>query len=161
MLKLIVIDDTHCKQGLSTFVTKNRKHIAHHISETSFIESFQSLINNVAECSNPNKRLAVSTTESITLLNVNDIIRCESHRNYTFIFSEGDKKLIASKTLMEFEGVLQKFGFLRIHKSHLINVKYMSKYVKSEGGYVIMMNGAKLPVAVRKKEYLFRQLEKL
>lgn len=161
MLKLLMIDDKHCKEELSTFISKHKKAVITFATTTTLTKDLQALLRNIEEHKGHGKRLAVSTTESLTLLNVGDITRCESNRNYTYIYLTGKQKLIASKTLMDFEEVLNKYGFLRIHKSHLINVSYMDKYVKSDGGYVVMQDGSKLPVAIRKKEYLFRELEKL
>ena len=63
---------------------------------------------------------------------------------------------MASKTLGEFEDLLKQSGFIRIHKSHLINTHHLKKYIKGEGGQVIMSDRAILPVARRKKEDLLK-----
>ncbi len=162
MLKFLLIDESGCKKELTSFVKKQKKHIKMLEGSKELVQRVNKLVEQTGYLNNtPCKKLAVNTAESLTLLNVNDIVRCESNRNYTSIYLNDKKKLVASKTLMDFEDVLGKYNFLRIHKSHLINVNYMDKYIKSEGGYVMLTDGTKLPVAIRKKEYLFRELEKL
>lgn len=161
MLKFLVIDESLCKKELSHFLKKQKKAVRLLLNSQELAGRLNGLTTTASPQHKYPKKLAVNTTESITLLNIDDIMRCESNRNYTFIYLSGKKKLIASKTLMEFEDVLGKYNFLRIHKSHLINIKYMDKYVKTEGGYMMMLDGTKLPVSIRKKEYLFRELEKL
>jgi len=161
MLKFLVIDESLCKKELDLFLKKQKRSVRLLANSQELVKQLNSLATPANYPDKFPKKLAVNTTESITLLNIDDITRCESNRNYTFIYLAGKKKLIASKTLMEFEEVLGKYSFLRIHKSHLINIRYMDKYVKTEGGYMMMQDGTKLPVAIRKKEYLFRELEKL
>ncbi|MFL5753336.1 MAG: LytR/AlgR family response regulator transcription factor [Bacteroidia bacterium] len=161
MLKLLIVDESACKKELSLFMKQNKKAVRFLTTTRDFAGRMQSLLGRTDHSAAISRRLAVNTTESLSLLNINEIIRCESNRNYTFIYLTGKKKLIVSKTLMEFEDVLTKYNFLRIHKSHLINVNYIDRYMKSEGGYMVLTDGTRLPVAVRKKEYLFRELEKL
>lgn len=161
MMQLLAIDDTHCKKELAGFMNKHKKSVKFLTSSREITSRLNNLMQQAENNTSRQKKLAVYTTESIILLNINDIIRCESHRNYTFIYLASKEKLIASKTLMDFEEVLTKHGFLRIHKSHLININYLERYVKSDGGYVLLNDSTKLPVAIRKKEYLFKELEKL
>jgi len=157
MIKLILIDDESCKKELSDFVKKYKRSVKLFV-DSKDMGSESGVLPLMA---NMRKKLAVNTTESVTLLNIHEIMHCESNRNYTYIYMADNKKLIVSKTLMEFEEVLMKYNFLRIHKSHLVNINYLEKYMKSEGGFVLLTDGTKLPVAIRKKEYLFKELEKL
>lgn len=161
MLSFLAVDDTHCKKELSAFLRTQKKSVKVLANSKELLSLMSTALNLPKNSGSGSKKLAVNTTESITLINISDIVRCESQRNYTFIYLANKDKLIASKTLMDFEDVLARHSFLRIHKSHLININYLDKYVKSEGGYVMLNDGTKLPVAVRKKEYLFRELEKL
>ena len=78
-------------------------------------------------------------------------MRCESDGNYTTIFTSNNKKIVASRTLGDFEDMFQGESFFRIHRSHLINLEHLSKYVKGEGGYVIMSDNSKAEVSRRKK----------
>lgn len=161
MLKLLLIDDTNCKKELALFIKKQKNAVKVLAQSGELLSKTNDLINSLINQNGTQKRIVINTTESITMLNVSDIIRCESNRNYTYLYMANKKKIIVSKTLMEFEEILHKYRFLRIHKSHLINIGYIEKYVKSEGGYIVLTDGSKLPVAIRKKEYLFNELEKL
>ncbi|MCW3102051.1 MAG: response regulator of the LytR/AlgR family [Bacteroidetes bacterium] len=161
MLKLLLIDDATCKKELAIFIKKQKNAVRILANTAELIGKTNELLSSLGNQNGTQRKIVINTTESITMLNVSDIIRCESNRNYTYLYMANKKKIIVSKTLMEFEGLLHKYKFLRIHKSHLINISYIEKYVKSEGGYIVLTDGSKLPVAVRKKEFLFNELERL
>jgi two-component system LytT family response regulator len=104
------------------------------------------------------KKLALSAAEGITIVNIDDVIRCESSVNYThFIILDGSKVLV-SKTLKEFDEMLSQHGFFRVHKSHLVNLNHIKKYIKGEGGWVIMVDDSKIEVSRRKKDALLKAL---
>jgi two-component system LytT family response regulator len=71
------------------------------------------------------------------------------------------KKLLASKTLKEYDLLLSDYGFERIHKSHLVNMEFVKRYVPSDGGYVILEDDSTVPVANRKKDVLVARLRAL
>lgn len=96
--------------------------------------------------------VSVNTAQEMIIMKVSDIIRLEAERNYTFIFLENDKKVLVSKNLKEFEQLLLPFDFLRIHKSHLVNVKYISHFVKKGTGCICLKNSLKLQVSVAGRE---------
>ena len=104
------------------------------------------------------EKIALPTLDGINFVKIKDIIRCESDNNYTNIFINDGKKYFVSKTLKEFDEMLTPFNFFRIHKSHLINLNYLQKYNKGEGGYVIMEDGSELEVSRRRKEDFIRAL---
>ena len=86
---------------------------------------------------------------------------CESTSNYTQFFMKSGKKLLASKTLKEYDLLLSDYGFERIHKSHLVNMEFVKRYVPSDGGYVILEDDSTVPVANRKKDVLVARLRAL
>jgi two-component system LytT family response regulator len=98
--------------------------------------------------------LAVPTMEGLLFIGLQDIVRCESDDKYTKIFLTDKKMVMASRTLGDFEAILYPHGFFRIHKSYLINLKHLKKYLRGEGGQVIMVDGSTLDVSRRKKEEL-------
>ena len=98
--------------------------------------------------------LAVPTMEGLLFIGLQDIIRCESDDKYTKIFLADKKMILASRTLGDFEELLSPHGFFRIHKSYLINLSHLKKYLRGEGGQVIMADGSTLDVSRRKKEEL-------
>ncbi|MCB0687441.1 MAG: response regulator transcription factor [Saprospiraceae bacterium] len=98
-----------------------------------------------------NNRLALHSSEEIKVVEIGNIIRCESDNNYTtFHFTNGTKFLVA-KTLKSFDQILSEKGFYRVHQSHLVNVQHIKSYIKTEGGYLMMSDQSRVPVAVRKK----------
>ena len=107
------------------------------------------------------KTLALRTSEKIYLLEVNKIIRCEADRNYTYFFVQEQKKHIVSQPMKEFEDLLTEFGFIRIHRSHLINIAYIESFDKSDGGYIILKDKTELPVSRRKKSEILEIFSKL
>lgn len=107
------------------------------------------------------KRFGVSTSEGLTILNAADIVYCESDGPYCKFYFANNKTLISSKTLKETEEVLQDCDFCRIHNSYLINMKFVDKYIRGEGGEVILTNGKKLPVSRAKKQDFLQLFEKI
>lgn len=102
------------------------------------------------------KRFAVPTLEGLIMVNAEDILYCESDSAYCrLVFSNSNQPLVISKTLKEVEQTLQGCGFFRIHHSYLINMKCFQKYMRGEGGEVVMNNLQRLPVSrTRKQEFL-------
>ncbi len=116
---------------------------------------FANLENSVSE----NKKLVLKTAENIYIINTNDIIRCESDGGYTQFYLIDGKKILVSRNLKDYEEMLDGFGFFRVHQSHMINLKYIDHYSKTEGGAVVMKDNSYLPVARRKKEGFLKLLE--
>lgn len=97
------------------------------------------------------KRLVLPTNEGINLVNIDSIIRLESDSNYTTFILE-NQTILATRTLKEFDELLSESGFIRVHKSHLVNTRFITKYIKGDGGWVVMSDGSKVEVSRRKKE---------
>jgi len=115
-------------------------------------KNLEVLLNNLKSSSQHNHRIALSTLEGLLFVNVKDIIYCESSGPYTkFIFKEGDK-IVTSKHLKEYEDLLCGYEFFRIHKSYLVNLQEIKKYVRGDGGQLIMSDNTALPVSKQRKE---------
>lgn len=104
------------------------------------------------------KKIAFPTSEGIELVKLNQIVNCEADDNYTSIFLANEKRILVSKTIKEYDTMLSDFGFFRIHQSHLVNLDYISKFNKNDGGYVVLENGKKLPVSRRNKQEFLEKL---
>lgn len=107
------------------------------------------------------KKLVIPTTEGMHILNVEDIVRCESSSNYTTFYLADKTNVLASKTMKEYESLLRPAGFERVHKSHLVNLEMISRYISADGGYVLLKEGSTVPVSNRKKEILVSHLKRL
>ncbi len=98
------------------------------------------------------RRLALPSGRSMDFVEASDIIYCNAESNYThIIFPEGRKYTLA-KTLKDVEQMLMSPDFFRVHQSYLINFKYLRKYLRDDGGYVVMRDGKTIPIAKRRKE---------
>lgn len=105
-----------------------------------------------------NGTIALNTQEEIRLVAIKDIIRLEAMGNYTTFYTSDKKKLLVTRTMGEFEKILDN-NFLRVHQSHLVNKDQISAYMKTEGGYLKMKDGCDVPVSVRKKPFVMDQLK--
>jgi two-component system LytT family response regulator len=106
-------------------------------------------------------RLVLKTTDQVHVVNVEDIIRVEADSNYSSFYMQDSRKIVVSKALKEYEEQLIEHGFHRIHKSHLVNIHKMSYLDKADGGFLVMTDGARVPVASRKKDMLMELFEGL
>jgi two-component system, LytTR family, response regulator len=97
-------------------------------------------------------RLAIPTSDGMEYLNPKDIIRIEADRSYSWFYITGNRKILVSKNLKEFQDLLSDRHFFRPHNSYLINLKYVKKYIRKEGGYIEMMDGSEIPISRNKKD---------
>jgi len=133
---------------------------AHHIVEQENINlKLNALFTNLDSVNPDSKKLVLKTAEKIYLINTRDIIRCESDMGYTQFFMVGGEKILVSKNLKEYEDMLNGLGFYRIHQSHLINLKFIDYYDKTEGGSVKMKDNSMLPLSRRKKDSFLKLIE--
>lgn len=99
-------------------------------------------------------KIAVPISEGFEFLDVKEILYCQSQNNYTYIYLESGEKVLISKTLKMVEKALERFYFLRTHQSFLINPNFMKKYIRSDGGYLVMSDKKQIPVSNSKKELI-------
>lgn len=104
-------------------------------------------------------KVAMPTMEGLQMVTVDLIISCESDSNYTIVFLKNKQKIVVSRTLKDIEELLEDHLFLRIHHSYLVNINEINKYVKGEGGYVVMSDGTTVDVSRSKKELLLKTLQ--
>jgi two-component system, LytTR family, response regulator len=95
------------------------------------------------------------------LLEVKDIVYCESDCNYTVFTTVDDEKITVSKLLKDYDELLSDSGFFRVHRSSLINLKHIKRFEKQDGGFVVMSNGDKIPASSRGRERLMELFEEL
>lgn len=108
----------------------------------------------------PARKLVLKTAETIYIVKLADIMYCQADKNYTLFFLKNKKRIVVSKTLKEYDELLPKNKFTRIHQSYLINIDILSRVRKNEN-LVILEDGTQLPVSFRKKELLIHLLNKL
>ena len=105
------------------------------------------------------QRIALPTMEGLQLVLINSIISCASHSNYTIFHLKNKEKITVSRTLKETEELLEEYGFLRVHHSFLVNLNEITKYMKGEGGYLVMSDESCIDVSRSRKELLLQRLQ--
>lgn len=148
LLKPVDVDDLIAAIGK----TKKHRHQKHR---------YQSLIQNIRQGDDKLKRLAIPAENEIIIQKIDEIVYCEANSNYTIIHNAEGSKVTVAKTLKEFENILPTADFCRIHHGTLVNLTHIVKYVRGEGGYVIVSQGDHLDVSRRKKDNLLHALNKL
>lgn len=124
------------------------------------VNQHEVLINNLLKV-DTEKKICLATFDELKIYSISDITRCESQHNYTTFYFIQDKPILISKTIKDYEELLKDFGFIRIHQSHLINIKYIKAFIKREGGFVRMIDDVEVPVSRRKKEEVLEILNKM
>lgn len=133
-------------------------------AETAEQKSMSASLKNFFENINSrpeDKKIVLKTQESIFIVRVADIIRCEADHNYTTFFLTNGKKVLVSRTLKDYEDMLSDYYFFRTHQSHLININHIVSFEKNEGGYLRMADGSPVPVSKRKREELLELFSKI
>jgi two-component system LytT family response regulator len=119
---------------------------------------YKSLYENMRSSHSASGSIAVPTGDGLLFIKTHDIIRCEAEGNYVLIHQAGKEKILITKTLGDIEAMLDPAAFCRVHNSHLVNLAHIKKYVKGDGGYVIMSDNSTVDVSRRKKEEFMQML---
>ncbi|MCB0619067.1 MAG: response regulator transcription factor [Saprospiraceae bacterium] len=125
------------------------------------MDSRLELFNQVYNNPNAFEKMSISALDGIYFVNIREIVRFEAEDNYTHIFLKSGDKITASKTIKAYEEMLQGVNFYRVHKRHVINLNYMRKFVKGDGGYLIMDDGKKIEVSRRRRPAFMEQMRRL
>lgn len=143
LLKPVEADDIlRAVQKIKKDIERNENTIGsqlHHLEEL--------LLQNNAE-----SKIGIGMADKIVFLNITDIMYCEASGSYTTVFFRDGRKMVASKTLSDFELQLADHHFFRVHHSLLINLNCVREFQRHDGGYVIMENGQRLEVSQRKRK---------
>lgn len=116
------------------------------------------LLENFTPQKNNYQRIAIPTADGLQFIKLNSIVYLEASVNYTHIFMENKQKHIVCRTMKEFEEMLPAETFLRIHNSYIINKNFAEKYIRGEGGQVVLSNGAILDISKRKKAQFLKAI---
>jgi Response regulator of the LytR/AlgR family len=144
LLKPIDADDiVRVVEKIKNDINKDQNHIA------SKLQSLEKLFD---QHSNGNKKIGIGMIDKIVFVNSDEIIYCEAQGSYTNVYLQDGKKIMASKSLGEFESQLGSRKFFRIHHSSIINLNHIKEFQRFDGGYVVMDNNAKLEVSQRKRK---------
>lgn len=124
--------------------------------ESGIDERVNTLIRNLKSHEKSDKKIVLRTAEKFHFIPVSDIIHCTGEGNYTnFILASGEQVMV-SKTIREYEELLEEYGFFRPHKSYLVNLAHITGFEKGEGGFIILTNNHRIPISYRKKDEFLR-----
>src|SRR5687767_8707003 len=119
-------------------------------------EQIELLFQNIKQTVKPTaQRIALTTGDGMIFVPTHDILYCQAESNYTSVVLAGGKKIVVSKVLKEIDEALSGPDFFRVHNSYLINLNHIKKYVRGEGGYIIMEDGANISISrSRRQEFM-------
>lgn len=107
----------------------------------------------------PIHKIAIPTMEGLQMIFVECIISCKADGNYTIFYLKNKQKLTASRTLKEIEVLLEDYSFTRVHHSYLVNLNEIEKYIKGEGGSLMMSDGTTIDISRSRKDILLKKLQ--
>lgn len=139
------------RDELQKAVAKARQH-----SGQSLTQQFHVLLEKLENKPGVLQKIALPTQEGFELVPVASIIKCESDSNYTHIYLKSGRKILVSRTLKEIEELLEGHSFLRVHHSYIANLNEITRYVRGEGGYLVMSDDSSVMVSRSRKEALLR-----
>ncbi|MBK5284688.1 MAG: response regulator transcription factor, partial [Bacteroidia bacterium] len=141
---------TDLTEAMNRYSEKHNKHQTAH--------QFEALFHNLKHVLKDSKKIALPTLSGLSVIPLNEIIRCEADVNYTNFFLVNKQKIMVSKTLKEYDELLVEFDFCRVHGSHLINLHHVKNYTRGEGGTVTLSDGSHVDVSRRKREEFLMRL---
>jgi two-component system, LytTR family, response regulator len=137
------------------------KKVSKRIGDKLFKTHWATLAHNLQQKNAYERRLAIATSNGFVFVDIQDIVRLESHSNYTHFYFVQGAKTVSSHTLGYYEELLPVDRFCRIHNSHLVNIGFIERYTRAGvGGTIILKDGTELTVSQRKKELFFKHLIK-
>ncbi len=143
------VDREEMQRAVQKIIQRSQKPIAQQL------EILMQKINNPTK---PIGKIAMPTMEGLQMIPVDSIISCESDSNYTILYLKDKQKVIVSRTLKDIEDLLEEHSFSRVHHSYMVNLNEIQKYIKGEGGYLLMSDGSTVDVSRSKKETLLKRL---
>lgn len=121
-------------------------------------QQLQLLLEKIHHPSKPVQKIALPSVEGLTMVPVENILYCESSDNYCYIFLKSGRKMLTTRSLKDMEELLEEHAFTRVHRSYVVNLNEIEKYVRGDGGYLIMTDGQMIDVSRSKKEELLKKL---
>lgn len=115
-------------------------------------KQLETLLNNLKKQNPAGDKICLSTSEGFEFINIEDIIYCKAEGSYTRFILKNELTFLVSKHLKEYENLLADHNFMRVHNSFLINLREVKKYIKADGGYILMNNGDAASISRNKKD---------
>lgn len=135
------------------------KKVTQRIEKSFSKDHLKVLLENIRNAEKPLPNIAIPSMSGVDFIAVADIIYCEADNNYTTIYMADGSKTVVSKALKIMESMLADHSFIRIHQSYVVNMLHVKKYIKTDGGSVIMSNGKELSVSRSRKDALLEYVK--
>lgn len=146
MERIIIINDNNCREDLSRFLKKHKDHILFHYSYDEFSHSAKDLLDRILKDNSSERKLIVPSGDQVHLIRAGDIIRIHASADRSLLFLSSGSVIETDHHANELAEKLKGSSFLRVHKDHIINGKYISSYNQKEQGSVKLKNGDIIPV---------------
>lgn len=143
------VDEEELKNAVQKVISRSQKPIA---------EQLEILMQKLHQPATPVSRIALPTMEGFQMIKIDSIISCEADSNYTTLHLKSNKKMVVCRNLKDIEELLEDHSFTRVHRCYVVNLNEVEKFVKGEGGYLIMSDGSSIDVSRNKKELLLRRI---
>jgi two-component system, LytTR family, response regulator len=144
-------------QELNDAIEKVKVRLDKEATRTSVFQ-LENLANILKSVNKSIDKLAIPSSDGFIMVQLSDIVYCESDGNYTIFNLTNNRKLTSSYTLRQYDDMLSSQDFFRAHKSYLINLSHINRYLKSDGGLIMMSNGKTVELSRRNKEKLMKLL---
>lgn len=145
------VDREELVQAVQKVIARSKNHIP---------QQLKILLQKISQPPVKVQRIALPTMEGLQLVPVDSIVTCVSNSNYTIFNLKDKQKITVSRTLKETEEMLEEYSFIRVHNSYVVNLNEINKYVKGEGGYLVMSDGSTIDVSRSKKDNLLQRLQR-
>jgi two-component system LytT family response regulator len=159
MERVIVIDDKYCKKEIDALLIKYKKSVKLDMETNSMVRNMAQAQESFPELNREERRVLINGSNSSVLVKLKDIVRCQSNRNYTELHLQNGNKLTVSRPLKQFAELALFSDFARVHVSHLVNINYIDRFNKADGGSLLLLNGTRLPVSKRRRDEWIRKME--
>ena len=143
------IDEEELKNAVQKVIRRSQKPIA---------EQLEILMQKMHHPLTPVRKIAMPTMEGFQMIMIDSIISCEADSNYTTLHLKSNKKIVVCRNLKDIEEMLEDHSFTRVHRCYVVNLNEVEKFVKGEGGYLIMSDGSSIDVSRNKKELLLKRI---
>lgn len=130
-------------------------------NKETYKKQLETLMLNLKQQKSQLNKICLATSDGFEFIEVNDILYCKAEGSYTAFFLKNSEKLLVSKHLKEYENLLLEQDFMRVHNSFLINLKEVKKYIKADGGYIIMKNNDTVSISRSRKEDFIKVMSTL
>lgn len=145
------IDPEELKTSVNRLIEKK--------SKLNTVENLGQLLQNLKQSTDNYHKITIPGGTAYDIVYVKDIIRCEADGSYTLFYLSDGRKLLATHSMKYYEDILPKDEFMRVHNSHLIALKHVKRFVKQDGGVLVMSDGAEIEIARRKKDDVLKALD--